>query len=79
MSQSINKTLILGQMLGKVLVENAKKMWKESVDKIVGIILSVESVLFLQFFFFLGDYTASCLKFKPTFRDHYLSCHQGCN
>jgi hypothetical protein len=30
-------------------------------------------------FFFLGDYPASCLKFKPTFRDHYLSRHQGCN
>jgi hypothetical protein len=30
-------------------------------------------------FFFLGDYPASRLKFKPTFRDHYLSRHQGCN
>jgi hypothetical protein len=31
-------------------------------------------------FFLLGDYPASCfkiLKFKPTFRDHYLSRHQG--
>jgi hypothetical protein len=30
-------------------------------------------------FFFLGYYPASCLKFKPTFRDHYLSRHQGYN
>jgi hypothetical protein len=27
-------------------------------------------------FFFLGDYPASCLKFKPKFRDHYLMTGQ---
>jgi hypothetical protein len=35
--------------------------------------------IFLQFCSFWVITQRVVLKFKPTFRDHYLSHHQGCN